>query len=820
MSEWLKGLFGISGRDLPPDAVTSFEFARAPQGSSALLLLLFFLAAAGGVVWVYRREGTSTPRVKMSLAALRALLVAALLALLLEPVLAVDQVERVEKSTILLLDGSLSMTTRDRYADPLARAALRNAFDLEPGEWTRAALVSHALKAVNLASALARQNAVQVFLFNEGVTPLVRLALSGKETNPAPVPPLEPEKDPRAGRGTNIGGALRQAVEQVGSDRVAAVILISDGRATLGPPPEDVLLFLKNKDIRLHTVAVGEAEQPRNLRAVALTGADRIYRNDTAVFEGVVTGRGYASAQVVFERRDGGEGDWVRVGVEAVGFPPDDRAVNVKFNDRPPKAGPVEYRIRMEPEPDESTDRDNAKVFPTRVVEEKTKVLLVSGAPAHEYYAIKNVLLRDNTIEIACFLQSADSEFVQDSRGIAVLDLPNDEKGLFQFDVVLLHDADSSLFPPGFVPLLKRFVGDHRGGLGFIAGAKFTLSMLRGQGENADMLDLLPVVPDLDRADMPGVGVGLGGYFTNRWRMVPEPAAFAHPATRFTGDVERARERVWERLPSFYWFFPVLKEKPGAVVLARHEDPRETVEPFGRRPILAVHRYGGGNVMFLACDETFRWRSTAETVFDRFWVQSVRFLMEGRLAAGKRRFRIDLDKEVVDLGDAVQIRALAFDERFRPHQASAVKVSVTTTGGKAEEATLLPVPGKEGAYAGSFAPGALGEYEIRPAEDQFLAREGEEAPHATFSVILPDREMGDVRADRGLLSDLASRTRGIAVGLHDLSRLAEGRLIPPASERVVTQGRPIALWDNGFTIGVLLTLLCAEWILRKRFRMV
>ena len=84
----------------------------------------------------------------------------------------------------------------------------------------------------------------------------------------------------------------------------------------------------------------------------------------------------------------------------------------------------------------------------------------------------------------------------------------------------------------------------------------------------------------------------------------------------------------------------------------------------------------------------------------------------------------------------------------------------------------------------------------------------------------PDREMGDVRADAALLKDIAARTRGRTFGLHQLRELGSEKLIPPASERVVTSGRPVPLWDTWTTITLVLLLLCAEWILRKRFRMV
>jgi hypothetical protein len=305
--------------------------------------------------------------------------------------------------------------------------------------------------------------------------------------------------------------------------------------------------------------------------------------------------------------------------------------------------------------------------------------------------------------------------------------------------------------------------------------------------------------------------------------MQPEAAALSHPATRFHSDPRRARELVWDRLPPFYWYFPVTKAKPGATVLARHDDPRQVVEPYGRRPVLAVQRFGGGRVMFLAADETHRWRGVAEVVFDRFWVQTVRYLIEGRHAGARRRFRVYLDRELVDLGDAVRVTAEVFDEQFEPFkQDSGVEVAVNGPGGFEETILLMPAENKDGHYAGSFAPPAEGEYELRAAAKEFRPKktDGPDTPAATFRAELPHREMGDVRTDLGLLSDLARRTRGLSLGLHELDRLKDPKVIPPATERVVTQGKPIALWDTWTTIIVILGLLCAEWVLRKMYRMV
>jgi hypothetical protein len=224
--------------------------------------------------------------------------------------------------------------------------------------------------------------------------------------------------------------------------------------------------------------------------------------------------------------------------------------------------------------------------------------------------------------------------------------------------------------------------------------------------------------------------------------------------------------------------------------------------------------------MFLAADETHRWRSVAESVFDRFWVQSVRYLLEGRLAGARRRFRLYVDRELVELTDAVRVNAEVFTESYEPLERESIAVRLKGPGAVEEEITLLPVDGRAGQYGGSYSPTLVGDYELRPADAEFRSKEDNAPPSATFRAEEPQREMGDVRADRPRLKERAMRTLGTSPELHELERLANPALIPPASERVVTQGRPIPLWDTWTTVIVVLVLLCAEWILRKRYRMV
>ena len=90
-------------------------------------------------------------------------------------------------------------------------------------------------------------------------------------------------------------------------------------------------------------------------------------------------------------------------------------------------------------------------------------MLFIAGGPAHEYFAVKNVLLRDRTITVSCYLQSADPEFPQDGNEKPLEELPQTEKDLYKYDVIMLHDPNGALFPPDFRGMLRRFASEHGG---------------------------------------------------------------------------------------------------------------------------------------------------------------------------------------------------------------------------------------------------------------------------------------------------------------------------------------------------------------------
>ena len=92
---------------------------------------------------------------------------------------------------------------------------------------------------------------------------------------------------------------------------------------------------------------------------------------------------------------------------------------------------------------------------------------------------------------VSCWLQTLDEGRAQEgSRPITHLPVSKEE--LFWYDVVLLFDPNPMEFDAPWMELLKQFVGDHAGGVLFMAGPKFTDTMLTST-RTRDLGDVLPV---------------------------------------------------------------------------------------------------------------------------------------------------------------------------------------------------------------------------------------------------------------------------------------------------------------------------------------
>ncbi len=799
------------------------ELRAMPEGWWALSGLVLLGLMLWAIVWMYRREGRlgATMRVRMFLATLRCLVLIALAVILLDPV-RIRIIRRwIDSYAVVLVDDSSSMDLSDRYRDPATADRVRSVLGTESlGGVRRCDVVERLLTETDrrLLRELQKTNRVKLYTFGEDARLLATLPAARETAELAKPSPTSttvalsrvedlPLEFPALGNATNVERAVRRSVESLGSSPVAGVILLTDGAANQGADSEQIAAYARDRRIPLHAVGIGDPSPPRNVRVTEMLAPDNAFQQDPFAITANLSAEGVEGETVrvnLIERGadDPGEGrvvDTKDVLVRAGGV-----IGAVAFQRRQERVGRYTYAVDVPAIEDESVVEDNTRQATVNIIDSRTHVLLVAGSPSWDYRYVTTLLQRDDTIDVACWLQSADVSAVRD--GDTIIDhLPTTAEELFEYDVVLLLDPDKSEFDENWARLADTLVSEHGGGLLFAAARAHTPGFMHERSLKP-LHDLLPVTFDPE-ADL--VLNQVGHYQLTPSSLELPPPALAHPILRLADDPV-ATKMEWQGIGDVYWHYPVLREKPVATVLMRHGNPRMR-NAFGGHVLSAVQFVGAGRTGFLAFDSTWRWRRFGEDVYDRFWVQMVRFLAEGKLLGGSKRATLLVENEHPTLGEAVNVSARLLDSRYEPLSDNEVTAQYRVEDQRVDF-PLTARRDRPGWFEGRFVPDRVGTYRIRLV----LPGGTSEPIEVSRDVIVsrPNLEIIQPQMNKANLVTLAEQSLGGRYWEVDEARELPAA-IPDLHEEIPIRSRPTTLWDNGKMLAVLIGLLCVEWAVRK-----
>jgi hypothetical protein len=830
MDEILRWLAKWRGIEPEPGAELQFEFARFPSGGLGMLVLMGCALAVIGVALIYRRDGHKLSLTqRLVLAALRALAVLAVIALLLEPNLVTVKRETRPGHTILLVDTSQSMTHVDAWrredVQPLA-AGWRQIGVGEPAAATRLELVKALLAHGDgeLVRKLAAKNQVQLYGFAGNLEQLPLLAppspAVGADGQPLPVDPNLPPPLPRLdlaklgadGRSSNLGGALRTALDKSRSAEIAAVVFVTDGRRNAGPQAAEIARLLNQRKVP-HTfvLGIGDPSETQTVQLTRLEAPAKVFQKDPFELKTVITQQGYEPISITARLvRIDEQGQESVVRTQSVQIGGERSELLVEWKDLTADApGRFVYRAELQPPDGEAIVAErHSKTAPIEVLTERLRLLLIAGGANHEFQILRNLFIRDKTIDVSCWLSSADPKFPQDGdEAVRIERLPETRIEFDPYDVVVLIDPDPTKLTPQFCQFLQQHVVEGGCGLWWVAGEKYSLDAMRPTAATYPVAELLPIVPDIESADR-NLGLGKAFKMPNPWQLSPDgDEGIGAKVARLVDGRDQSR-LLWGRLPGFHFWFPVQRLKPVAISLAEHSSAE--LRRAGRgMSLLAMQNVGAGRVLFTGTDETYRWRSLFEEAYNRFWVNGVRYLYEGRLQAGNSRLRLLASAEKIDLGEAIELQAEVKDEALQPLIADAFPV-VLERDGTTETVALIAVEAAPGSYSLRLRPTQLGNYRVRPVEK--IGKPVEVGFQVTAATIERQGPM-----DRAELSTVAGAQGGELLDTPQALLAALDRV--PSRSATDTFRTPHAVWDGWPTIAFVLLVLSLEWLLRKRFNL-
>ena len=464
---------------------------------------------------------------------------------------------------------------------------------------------------------------------------------------------------------SSLGLTLRRTMQRQRGRPVAAVIYLTDGVTTDGPPLSEVALEARQRKVPLHIVGLGSEQPVRDLRLSDLLVDDVVFVGDLVNFDFTLAGDGFPDEEIeISVRRADGQGETVTE-IARLTSPSDSRPVRLTFEAI--EEGNHQFIVEVASRDGEVTTDNNRLTATVDVRDEVTRVLLVQAYPSFEYHYLNTLLSRaasssdEKNIQLSVLLQEADPEFSATDVS-AIRSFPSRDQ-LFEYDVCIFGDVNPSLLGSEALADLRDFVRERGRGFIGIAGPRY----FPAQYTDSPIAEILPFSVQDTLAPPQDLPIDTG------FRLAVTPLGYRMPAMQMAAN-QLASERIWSELPELYWLLEVDELKPGVRVLAEHPDRNgSSGQPL---PVTTLSYVGAGKVLFQNTDDSWRWRiGRGDEFFGRYWQQSIRYLSRYKLGEG-RDIELSTDRESYRRGEVVRLRARFFDERRSPDANDGVVVMV------------------------------------------------------------------------------------------------------------------------------------------------
>jgi hypothetical protein len=666
-------------------------------------------------------------------AVLRALSLAALLLALANPTLRQEERESLANIAIVVLDESMSQSIAGR---PEQTAAIKS----------------------ELESKLA------------GIANLqVRWVNSSKPTG-------------EAAAGSNLFTDLNSALANTPPDRLAGVIMITDGQVHDIPKSAQMLGF----DAPVHALLTGAPDEFD--RRIEILRAPRY---------GIVGQARDIEARVVETGRKGRSGDRVNLKIRREGRPDETRATtigrSVQIQMPFPHAGQNIVEIELETAPGELTAANNRVVVAAEGVRENLRVLLVSGEPHAGERVWRNLLKSDAAVDLVHFtiLRPPQKQDGTPIHQLSLIAFPTRElfsERIKDFDLIIFDRYQHrDILQLLYYENIARYV-EQGGALLVAAGDDFAGQMSLSR---TPLATVLPATPTGRLLEQPfKAKLSLDG--------LKHPVTRGLPGSSLT---EANKDPTWGR-----WFRQV-DVIPGK--------GRTVMNGVDNHPLLVLDRKGRGRVALLLSDHAWLWARGYDgggphtDLLRRLahWLMKEPDLEEERLLASSKGLKLSIER--------------------RSMEESVPEVQVSAPGGETSTVTLDPAgPGVWRSTIDVKTPG-LYKLQTTSPTGQLTA--------VAHTGIEDAREMSEVTATEEKLKPLIEATGGgvfwskgggllasmspSSVEVPRISMLANARVLAGSGwlglkdrEAYVTRGvKLIPMFTGALALAALLAFLALAW---------
>ncbi len=750
----IQSILRFAGFNLTPIREIESISLHLQWGWAALVLILLALVPA--VFYFYRFEGKNiTGSTRKLLLSLRLSWVIILAILITGPIMVITGLIPQQNRLAVMIDTSRSMSIKHEGATRL--------------EQIKKLMDSGFLKKLETRTGIYPD----VFAFSENVSPVSRQEI-GQFNLIAD------------GNQTDISGATRDVIGNLGEGSLLGTIILTDGVSTIGENPA---VALANMRTPVHFVAPGADGETSDMALHLHRPPAMGYLNSSVRVRGEVTLHRIATTSVEIKiRRNGQPHSTIVAKVEAeTGRAP------FSFSIPCDEEGTFRFDLEIAEQAQELTSDNNRTGFLIKIVRERLNILAISGRLSWDMKFITNALSTDPNARLVHWVQLADNRWVCSRNFIpeSAVTRPDLLKDLKDTDVIILNSASHAMLK-GIENEIVTRVESGASGLLFLPSTR-SFNELGYKGTRFEQL--LPVAID-----------------SETWR--GNPGNMALPSVEVSYNFLRLVDNPIENVE----FFATLPKLDGAYEYSSLKAGSEILLSStirgnsGNLPILIKSRAGQGNVVVVAGGPL--WPSGFRLVpTDRGFAPFAAMITNMCKWLANRREDAQVSIEQTSsrayIGTPNTVKIWVLDSKNQLQTNAQVSMTISDEKGNSNQLPAMETS-QQGCYEATFVPSFKGLHKL-VATARFQGRELGTAESEVL-VEVPTAEYDNPVVRHNLMKQLASETRGLFATIDQAEKIINSIESKPGKK---LESKNLDVRDSWILLLLVLLLPSLEWYLRR-----
>jgi len=449
---------------------------------------------------------------------------------------------------------------------------------------------------------------------------------------------------------------------------------------------------------------------------------------------------------------------------------------NVSLTYTPKFPGEKSLRVAVSQLENEETYDNNKFPFVINVLNNKIKLLLISGAPSSDYTIIKKILSENKNISVDEIVQTTKNKFLPDNRF--------DEK-IDSADVFIMIDFPTQYLPQPLISSLTKTIKNKKKSFFFILS------------QSVDQNKLMSLDIDLPfkiRNNAKGFR-----------EIVPSVNSIMDPL------ISTSTENItlWNDLPPIFQTESDIIAKQGSIVLvnskvknAETDIPLVITKSIGESRSIALNGFG-----------IWKWKiqsdKRSEYLLESLINNSIKWLYADK---HDQRIFVSPIKKVFTQNDEIEFRASIYDETLTPRNDANIKVNVSN---QSENYDFVLKNVGNGIYEAKLNTKEVGEFRYK----SIIELDNSNSPGPIGKFIVSDINIENINyvLNKNYLKLITNNTSGKSFEISDYRELFNtlnfNQKVKVQTESISTEYN---IWASEWMLGLIVLLFSIEWFLRKQ----